>query len=82
VNKVVPHDEFEAEVARWADTIAANAPLAVRSIKRLFRHGLSEDFESHTHHVLTQFALLVRSADFREGMAALIEKRKPDFEGR
>ena len=82
VNKVVPHDEFEAEVARWADTIAANAPLAVRSIKRLFRHGLSEDFESHTHHVLTQFALLVRSEDFMEGITSLIQKRKPDFEGR
>jgi len=82
VNKVVPHDEFEAEVARWASTIAANAPLAVRSIKRLFRHGLSEDFESHTHHVLTQFALLVRSEDFVEGMTSLIQKRKPDFQGR
>ena len=82
VNKVVPHDEFEAEVARWADTIAANAPLAVRAIKRMFRHGLSEDFESHTHHVLAQVALLLRSEDFKEGLAALLQKRKPDFQGR
>jgi enoyl-CoA hydratase/carnithine racemase len=82
VNKVVPHDEFEAEVACWADTIAANAPLAVRSMKRLFRHGLSEDFEAHTHHVLAQVALLLRSEDFKEGLASLLQKRKPDFEGR
>jgi len=32
--------------------------------------------------VLIQFALLVRSADFGEGIAALIEKREPDFQGR
>jgi len=82
VNKVVPHDEFEAEVARWAGSIAANAPLAVRAIKRMFRHGLAEDFESHTHHVLAQVALLLRSEDFKEGLASLIEKREPNFEGR
>ncbi len=82
VNKVVPHDEFEAEVMRWAGSIAANAPLAIRAIKRMFRHGMSEDFESHTHHVLAQVALLLRSEDFKEGLAALLQKRKPNFEGR
>ena len=44
VNAVVPAAELMAETMRWAGKIAANAPLAVRAIKRLYRHGLSEDF--------------------------------------
>ena len=50
-------------------------------MKRLFRHGLSEDFESHTHHVLLQVMALFRSNDFQEGIAAFMEKREPKFSG-
>ena len=81
VNKVVPHDQLESEVQRWADKIAANAPLGVQAMKRLFRHGLTEDFESHTHHVLMQLLLLFRSQDFQEGMRSFLEKREPKFSG-
>ena len=81
MNKVVPHDQLESEVQRWADKIAANAPLGVKAMKRLFRHGLTEDFESHTHHVLMQLLLLFRSQDFQEGMRSFLEKREPKFSG-
>lgn len=82
VNRVVAHDDLANETTRWADRIAANAPLAVKAMKRLYRHGLSEDFESHTHHVLTQLLLLFRSNDFQEGIASFIERREPKFDGR
>ena len=82
VNAVVPHDELASETARWAKQIASNAPLAVTAMKRLYRHGLSEDFESHTHHVLMQLLLLFRSDDFKEGIGSFMEKRDPEFTGR
>jgi enoyl-CoA hydratase/carnithine racemase len=66
----------------WAEKIAANAPLAIRAMKRLFRHGLSEDFESHTHHVLMQLMVLFKSQDVAEGIKAFIEKREAKFTGR
>jgi enoyl-CoA hydratase/carnithine racemase len=51
-------------------------------MKRLFRHGLTEDFDSHTHHVLMQLLLLFRSKDFQEGLTAFMERRDPEFSGR
>jgi len=80
VNAVVP--DALAEAQRWAAKIAGNAPLAIKAMKRLFRHGLTEDFESHSHHVLMQLMQLFRSEDFREGVASFVERRPPRFEGR
>lgn len=82
VNRVVPDDAVLPEALRWAERIAANAPLAVRAMKRLYRHGLSEDFEAHSHHVLMQLLLLFRSDDFQEGMTSFLERRPPRFAGR
>jgi enoyl-CoA hydratase/carnithine racemase len=82
VNRVVPHDELLPETMRWAERIAANAPLGVQAMKRLYRHGLSEDFESHTHHVLMQLLLLFRSLDFQEGVKSFLERRPPVFQGK
>jgi enoyl-CoA hydratase/carnithine racemase len=82
VNRVVPDDAVLAEALAWAERIAANAPLAVKAMKRLYRHGLTEDFASHTHHVLMQLMLLFRSQDFREGVASFVERRPPRFAGR
>jgi enoyl-CoA hydratase/carnithine racemase len=82
VNKVVAHENLMTEAHTWAEKIAANAPLAIRAMKRLFRHGLTEDFESHTHHVLMQLMLLFRSGDVAEGIKAFMEKREAKFTGR
>ena len=82
VNKVVPADQLLAAARQWAAKIAANAPLAIHAMKRLYRHGLGEDFESHSHHVLMQLLLLFRSADFQEGILSFMEKRPPKFAGK
>ena len=81
VNAVVAADSLLPEAMAWAGKIAGNAPLGIRAMKRLFRHGLSQDFDSHTHHVLMQLLLLFRSNDFQEGILAFMEKREPKFRG-
>jgi enoyl-CoA hydratase/carnithine racemase len=81
-NDVVADEELVKVATGWAQEIAANAPLAVQAMKRLFRHGLTEDFESHTHHVLLQTMALFGSQDFKEGLASFVEQRPPRFEGR
>jgi enoyl-CoA hydratase/carnithine racemase len=81
VNKVVPDEELMEQTRALAEEIAANAPLAVRAAKRMMRTGLSEEFDDHVHHVYLQLLPLFESKDFREGMSAFLEKRKPKFEG-
>ena len=81
VNKVVKADELDTVTMTWADKIAANAPLAIREMKRLFRHGLTQDFESHSHHVLMSVLNLFKSNDFKEGVASFVERRPPTFRG-
>ncbi len=82
VNRAVPDDELLPLAHEWAAEIASNAPLAIRAMKRLFRHGLTEDFESHSHHVLLQTMLLFGTKDFQEGLLSFMEQRPPEFTGR
>jgi enoyl-CoA hydratase/carnithine racemase len=81
-NAVVPDDQLVAEATSWAREIAGNAPLAIRAMKRLYRHGLTEDFPSHTHHVLLQTMQLFGTKDFMEGISSFAEGREPEFRGR
>lgn len=81
VNRVVPDEALMDETRKLAEEIAENAPLAVQASKRMMRMGLSEEFDDHVHHVFLQLLPLFRSKDFREGMMAFLERRKPEFEG-
>ncbi len=82
VNHVVEPDHFHDAVKELAGEIAANAPLAVRAIKRMMRAAETETFDQNVHHVFLQLLPLLRTDDFREGVTAYMEKRNPTFTGR
>lgn len=81
VNRVVPVEHYLSEAIKLATEIAARAPLAVQLIKE----SVNEAFESHLREGLLDerrnFYLLFSTADQKEGMAAFIEKRPPNWKG-
>ncbi|HEX4818772.1 MAG TPA: enoyl-CoA hydratase-related protein [Acidimicrobiales bacterium] len=82
VNKVVPEGQALDAALEMASKIAANAPLAVRATKRMFRVAQRETFDDHVNHVYLQLLPLFQSKDFVEGFTAFLEKRDANFNGR
>jgi enoyl-CoA hydratase/carnithine racemase len=82
VNSVAEPDDLDTTVRAMATEIAANAPLAVRAIKRMMRAAETETFEQNIHHVFLQLLPLFRTKDFQEGVASFMEKRPAKFTGR
>jgi enoyl-CoA hydratase/carnithine racemase len=81
VSQVVNSNEVGARALEMAKQIAAMAPLAVQSSKRMMRMSMNETFNDHVHHVFLQLLPLFQSDDFKEGMASFMEKRDADFKG-
>ena len=82
IYKVLPLESFEDDVNQLALKLANMPTKALGMIKELFNKSMSNDLE-------TQLALesklqieAAQSEDYAEGVAAFMEKRKPEFKGR
>ena len=70
------------EVKHHVDRLAAGPTVALGLTKWLLGAGQAEPLEAHLQNEAFALELSSRSEDFREGMAAFVEKRRPDFRGR
>jgi enoyl-CoA hydratase/carnithine racemase len=75
-------DGVRPAAIRFAERIAASAPLALTSIRATMRAGLAEAVAAATAHELAEQTRLQTTADFREGVAAAAQRRAPMFTGR
>ena len=82
VSKVVPPSELMATALGIAQRIAANAPLAVRALKRLVTQGMDMPLVHALDLDKYMFGLLRDTEDRIEGRNAFKEKRKPKYRGK
>jgi len=82
VNKVVPHEQLDAETQDWANRLAAGPPLALAMTKRMLTLNASNDFKSALEAEGMAQTVNFYTSDTKEAVAAFLDKRDPKFEGR
>ena len=82
VNRVVAADRLMAEARTLATELAGKAPLATRYIIEAVNRGLETPFDAAQFLEASLFGLAASTDDMREGTAAFLQKRKPEFNGR
>ena len=81
-DRLVPAGELRDAAFALAEEIAGSAPLAVRSIRETMRAGLADRAEAAMRHERIEQDRLVQTDDWREGVAAVNERREANFRGR
>ena len=82
VTRVAPAEALDATVGEIAATLASGATFALASIRRMTWGALDGTFDDQLAAECGFQRDAARSGDFREGVAAFTEKRRPRFTGR
>ena len=81
-NAVYPQDSFRAQATEFARSVAAGPPIAMKYMKEHINQAqflrAGEAFDLEAEHLMRT----ANSEDHREAVAAFMEKREPQFEGR
>lgn len=81
-NRIYSAEELMPAAISVAETIAGNAPLAVRQAKKAIHEGMQMDVRSALRYEVEAYNRLTGTEDRVEGTLAWNEKRKPVFKGR
>jgi len=81
INHVYPADELMARARELAERLASGATRAIGLIKRDINRAIAVDLETALDYEAYQQEIAGRTADFREGVMAFVEKRQPRYTG-
>jgi methylglutaconyl-CoA hydratase len=77
VNEVVPADDLLPRARQLAGQLLENSPTSLRVTKQLINGYISAQLEQQIAAAVEENARIRTTADFREGIASFLEKRKP-----
>jgi enoyl-CoA hydratase/carnithine racemase len=77
VHEVVQAGELESAAIKWAERVAAKAPLSLRTMKLSMRRALDTANDTWHEDILEMARGVRASRDAKEGIRAFLEKRKP-----
>ncbi len=81
VNEIVPGDLLLARARAVAEQLLQNSPSSVRATKRLINGFIARQLDEQVAAAIEDNARIRTTADFREGVTAFLEKRKPVWSG-
>ena len=82
VNHVFSSDQLEAETIKLAEKIAEKAPIALQLSKEAVKFASRSNLDEGLRREVDLFAICFSTEDKKEGVAAFLEKRKPEFKGK
>jgi enoyl-CoA hydratase/carnithine racemase len=81
VSRLVPESDLEESTRSVAEAMLRNSPLGLRLTKECLKHSIDAgSLEQVVAMEDRNQMLAARTRDFREGVAAFLEKRPPKFE--
>ena len=81
VTEVVPPERLMERAREMAGTLLEVSPTSLTYIKRLLRESSERELDHELEIAIHENARIRSTADFREGLTAFLEKRKPQWRG-
>jgi enoyl-CoA hydratase len=82
INMVVPPEKLKSAVEELSKVIMSKPPIAIKLAKELINSSIETDQGNGLVHEAEAFGILSSTEDYREGVSAFIEKRKPEYKGK
>jgi len=82
VNRVVPQDKVMSEAIALAEKLRGNSPIAMRGIKEMLTRTKDMNYRTAASIYEAVNSRVLKSNDYSEGMKALSEKRKTNWQGK
>ena len=82
VNHVYSAEELKEKTLKLANKIASKSPIALQMAKEAVKTASKANLDEGLRREIDLFAICFSSEDKEEGVAAFLEKRKPDFKGK
>jgi len=82
VNMVVPPENLKSAVEGFCKEVMGKSPIAIKLVKELINNSTEIDQRIGLIHEAEAVGVLSSTEDYKEGISAFIEKRKPQYKGR
>ena len=82
ISEVVPQSELLSRTTKIAEILAEKSSIAIKYILQAVTEGIEQNLDTALHVESELFGNICGTEDMKEGTAAFLEKRKPNFKGK